>query len=197
MKCLVVIAHPLTNSLCKKLTQEVVLNLQHAGHEVIVEDLYQKRFESALSETERESYYAAEYNASALQYEVNNLVSADAIVLLFPTWWFAFPAILKGWFDRVWAPGIAYDHADDYGPIKPLLKNLKKMLVVTTLGSPWWVDYLILWRPVKRNLKIALLMTCAPQCQLQFLSLYKCEKLEQSKVDRYIAKIKKALTNWH
>jgi len=187
----------LTNSLCKKLTQEVVLELQQAGHEVILEDLYQKQFTAILSEAERQSYYAEEYNDSALKEEVAHLLAAEAIVLLFPTWWFAFPAILKGWFDRVWAPGIAYNHASDYGPIKPLLINLEKMLVVTTLGSPWWVDYLILWRPVKRNLKIALLMTCAPQCKLQFLSLYQCEKLEQSKVNKYIAKIKKTLSNWH
>ena len=78
-------------------------------------------------------------------------------MLLFPTWWFGFPAMLKGWFDRVWGPGIAYDHASDLGPIKPRLNNLKKVLVVTTLGSPWWVDRLVMWQPVKRVMKMALL----------------------------------------
>jgi len=43
--------------------------------------------------------------------QIDRLMSAEALVLVFPTWWFGFPAILKGWFDRVWAPGIAYDHA--------------------------------------------------------------------------------------
>lgn len=197
MKCLVVTAHPLSDSLCKSLTLEVLSELKQTGHEVMVEDLYEKSFDPRLSQAERYSYYAESgYDQNSLPQEIERLLEAEAIILLFPTWWFAFPAILKGWFDRVWAPGVAYDHADDYGPIKPRLKNLKKMMVITTLGSPWWVDYLILWRPVKRNLKIALLATCAPQCQLEYLSLYQCERLQPKKVNAYIAKIKQSLSKW-
>jgi len=196
MKCLVVAAHPLSNSLCKSLTEEVINELKQGGHEVLVEDLYEQSFQPALSISERQSYYNLPFDSSAVSEEVERLLRADAVVLLFPTWWFSFPAILKGWFDRVWAPGIAYDHADDYGPIKPRLTNLKKMMVVTTLGSPWWVDYLLLWRPVKRSLKIALLMTCAPQCQLQFFSLYKSESLNDSRAKAYLVKIKAALKHW-
>ncbi|HBE93653.1 MAG TPA: hypothetical protein DDW55_14480 [Gammaproteobacteria bacterium] len=80
--------------------------------------------------------------------------------------------MLKGWYDRVWGPGIAYDHASDYGPIKPRLDNLREVLVVTTLGSPWWVDCLVFWQPVKRITKLALLGACTKKSKLQFLSLY-------------------------
>jgi putative NADPH-quinone reductase len=117
-------------------------------------------------------------------------------VLLFPTWWFGFPAILKGWFDRVWAPGVAYDHADAYGPIQPRLSNLRHMLVVTSLGSPWWVDRLILWQPVKRILKTAIVGTCAPKCRFQMLSLYQSEDLSPEMVERFRQRIEVVLSGW-
>ena len=122
--------------------------------------------------------------------------AAEAIALVFPTWWFGFPAILKGWFDRVWGPGIAYDHAGDFGPIKPRLNRLRYLAAVTRLGSPWWVDRLLLRQPVKRVLKSALLGACAPTCRFKMLSLYKCEQLPWAVVDRFSAKITRMLRNW-
>lgn len=143
MKCLIVTTHPLNNSLCKLLGKHVENKLTQNGHEVIIEDLYAENFEPALTVQERKSYYGEIYDSSKIVEQVSRLQDTETLVLLFPTWWFGFPAMLKGWFDRVWGPGIAYDHASDLGPIKPRLNNLKKVLVVTTLGSPWWVDRLV------------------------------------------------------
>ncbi|WP_020561186.1 NAD(P)H-dependent oxidoreductase [Thiofilum flexile] len=196
MKCLVVIAHPNTDSLCHSLAQSAIQSLIDAGHEVEVEDLYQHGFSSELTITERQTYYAPVFDASQLQAQIERLLSAQVLVLVFPTWWFGFPAILKGWFDRVWAPSIAYDHARDLGAIKPKLYNLRYTLAITSLGSPWWVDYLVLRKPVYRVLKIALLHTCAPTCRFKMLSLYKAERLSTEKVDLFRKRIQKALTKW-
>src|ERR1035437_8523722 len=162
MKCLVVIAHPVSDSLCHAMARSAITALTDAGHEVLIEDLYQTEFSPLLTIAERQSYYRSSFDSAAVQSQVERLLSAEALVLVFPTWWFGFPAILKGWFDRVWAPGIAYDHASDLGPIKPRLHKLRSALAVTSLGSPWWVDRLVMWQPLKRALKIALLGTCAP-----------------------------------
>ena len=108
--------------------------------------------------------------------------------------WFSRNA--QGWFDRVWALTIAYDHASDFGPIRPRLSNLKKVLVVTTLGAPWWVDRLIMWQPVKRVIKIALLQACAKRSSLIFLSLYNSEKLSKQSIDQFKQKIDKSLMDW-
>jgi putative NADPH-quinone reductase len=128
--------------------------------------------------------------------QVERLLAAEAMVLVFPTWWFGFPAILKGWFDRVWAPGFAYDHAEEYGPIKPRLSNLRHMLAVTSLGAPWWVDRFILRQPVKRVLKTAIVGTCAPQCRMRMLSLYKSERPAAPRVERFGLKVARELRQW-
>ncbi|WP_428624657.1 NAD(P)H-dependent oxidoreductase, partial [Sedimenticola sp.] len=175
MKCLIVKAHPLPESLCSTLTQQATAVLQDKGHTVELEDLYAQHFDGALTEAERHSYYSGPYSSQQVASQIKRLLEAEAVVLVFPTWWFSFPAILKGWFDRVWAPGIAYDHADEYGPIKPRLTQLRHMLAITSLGSPWWVDRLVLRQPVKRVLKTAIVGTCAPQCRFEMVSLYRSE----------------------
>ncbi len=179
---LVVTAHPLRDSLCGLFTEQVVGSLNALGYDVTVENLYANQFDPVLSIDERTTYYNKEYDSSAVSAEIERLVNADALVLIFPTWWFGFPALLKGWFDRVWAPTVAYDHATDFGPIQPRLINLKKAFAITTLGAPWWVDYLILWRPVKRTLRFALLGACTNKCKLKFLSFYQCESVGSGKL---------------
>lgn len=189
MNCLVVIAHPLEGSLCHYLAEKTISHLKAKGYQVTVKDLYSEGFNPVLSRQERESYYQDEFNGERVRADIEQLKQVESLVLVFPTWWFSFPAILKGWFDRVWAPGHAYDHASDYGPIKQRLLNLKEMNVVTTLGSPWWVDAFVLRKPVKKILKYALLGACASNCKFKMLSLYNSEKPSQSKVDKFVGKI--------
>ncbi|MDD5365901.1 MAG: NAD(P)H-dependent oxidoreductase [Gallionellaceae bacterium] len=196
MKCLVVVAHPIADSLCYSLAQSAIQAMTEAGHEVLVENLYQAEFSPSLTANERQSYYQHPFDSSAVHSQIQHLLSAEALVLVFPTWWFGFPAILKGWFDRVWVPGIAYDHATDLGPIKPRLHNLRRALAITSLGSPWWVDRLLLWQPVKRVLKTAIFGTCAPACQFEMLSLYKAECLSAKEVEAFCSRIERGLAKW-
>ncbi|NQZ81268.1 MAG: NAD(P)H-dependent oxidoreductase [Colwellia sp.] len=189
MNCLVVIAHPLKDSLCHYLSQKTISHLEAKGYKVTVKDLYKENFDPVLTKGERASYYHGPFDESQLQSELSQLKEVESLVLIFPTWWYGFPAILKGWFDRVWAPGHAYEHASDYGPMIKCLDNLKEMKVVTTLGSPWWVDFFILRKPVKKVLKIALLGACAKNCKFKMLSLYKSESLTDDKIERFVKKI--------
>jgi len=178
MRCLVIIAHPDSGSLCHSLAHVAIQTLTEAGHEVVIDDLYQSGFIPSLTISERKTYYDPPFDSSAMESRMESLRSTEALVLVFPVWWFGFPAILKGWFDRVWAPGIAYDHATDLGPIKPRLHNLR------------------LWQPVKRVLKTAILRTCAPECRFEILSLYKAEHLTVREVDVFSLRIHKKLGKW-
>jgi NAD(P)H dehydrogenase (quinone) len=196
MDCLVVFAHPLPDSLCHALARVAIETLTAAGHEVVVEDLCLSGFSPALTGRERATYYDGPFDAQAVRTQVERLLAAEGLVLVFPTWWFGFPAGLKGWFDRVWAPGFAYDHASNFGPIRPRLNNLRRALAVTSLGSPWWVDRLVMRQPVRRVLKTALLGTCAPACRFEMLSLYKAERLGVPQFERFASRVRKSLAAW-
>jgi putative NADPH-quinone reductase len=196
MHSLVVKAHPLSESLCSFLTQRAVQALQSAGHQVVVEDLYAENFDAALTPAERASHYETPYPTEKIAAQVQRLLAAEAIVLIFPTWWFGLPAILKGWFDRVWCPGVAFEHAEDLGPLKPKLHNLRHLLAVTSLGAPWWVDRLVMRQPVKRVLKTGIVGVCARQCRFDMLSIYRSEKLTGAQVDRFAARIESTLGRW-
>ncbi|MDQ7733654.1 NAD(P)H-dependent oxidoreductase [Halomonas sp. SpR1] len=184
------VSHPLEDSLCHYLAAQTVEHLALNGYQITLLDLYKKNFEPALTQQERKSYYRDNFNDDLLANEIEQLKQAQSLVLVFPTWWFGFPAILKGWFDRVWAPGHAYNHASDLGAITPLLDNLKEVKVITTLGSPWWVDKLVLRQPVKRVLKTALLGACTKRCKFDMLSLYKSERASKKRVESFVRKIK-------
>ena len=192
MRCLVVTAHPANKSFCQALADTAANTLIEANHECRRVDLYLSQFSPLLTPRERASYYIG-FDASEVTKQIEDLLWAEAIVLVFPTWWFGPPAILKGWFDRVWAPGVAYDHAADLGTIRPRLCRLRKVVAITTLGSPWWVDWLVLRQPVRRILKTAILRACAPQASLTFLSFYKCERLSAQSFDAALVRVKTAL----
>lgn len=185
-RCLIVLAHPLAESLCARLAALAQAEARAAGWEVTVRDLYATGFDPRLSAAERGSYYAG-FAGESVAVERAELAAAEALILLFPTWWFGFPAILKGWFDRVWAPGTAYDHAPDLGAMRPRLQGLREVLAVTTLGAPAWVDWLILRRPLRRVLALAIIGPCAPKARVGWRALYRAEAVDMARLERFEA----------
>lgn len=188
-KALIVLAHPSERSLSRLFAQTAREALAASGHEAKLLDLYAEGFDPVLHSGERAAYYAASADTSAIADHAAQLAGAEILVLVFPTWWFGMPAILNGWIDRVFAPGVAFDHASGFGPIKPRLTNLKKVVVITTLGSPAWIDWLVMRRPVRRILKTAIFGLCAPQAKFAMLSLYAAEKADSAAIEKFLARI--------
>jgi putative NADPH-quinone reductase len=135
----VVHCHPLEDSYNHALFRAIVATLERGGHQVIATDLYREGFDPALSPAERRSYFQPAYDSAAVAAQIDVLRRIDGIVFCFPQWWFSLPALLKGYFDRVWAPGVAFAHDQAGGRIVPRLTNVKLFGVVTSYGSPWWL----------------------------------------------------------
>ncbi|MDE0855044.1 MAG: NAD(P)H-dependent oxidoreductase [Nevskia sp.] len=123
MKVLMVYAHPEPQSLNGSLKNLAVETLRQEGHEVQVSDLYAMRWKAvadaadfgALQHPERldyghESGHAFRNGTQTpdIAAEQAKLLWADAVIFQFPLWWFSLPAILKGWFERVYAYGFGY-----------------------------------------------------------------------------------------
>lgn len=123
MNVLIVFAHPESKSLNGSLKDLAVSVLSQQGHTVQVSALYQMNWKAIADErdfqhlqgTERFSYVRESKQAFAdhtqspdIEAEQAKLLWADAVIFQFPMWWFSMPAILKGWFERVYAYGLAY-----------------------------------------------------------------------------------------
>src|SRR5690348_935763 len=123
MRVLVIYAHPLADSLASTLHRVILDTLRRGGHQVDDCDLYAERFDPVLNAAERRSYNTANPDLSGVVEYVERLRAAEALVLCFPTWWYGMPAILKGYFDRVWAHTVAFHLPDGGGAIRPALTN--------------------------------------------------------------------------
>jgi NAD(P)H dehydrogenase (quinone) len=135
----VVHCHPLTESYDHALFRTIVGTLEQNGHRVIATDLYREGFDPVMTVEERRTYMGNDYDHRAVQCYVETLKKVDGLILCFPHWWFSMPAVLKGWVDRVWGPGIAFTYDPDDGHLAPGLGNIRLFGVVTSYGSPWWI----------------------------------------------------------
>jgi NAD(P)H dehydrogenase (quinone) len=134
MKVLVVFAHPLRESYAASLLGAVQQGLGNAQHEIETIDLYADQFSPALSAHERRTYYdPSQRHDPQVERYIGQVQSADAIVFVFPVWNYGFPAMLKGFFDRVFVTGVAFSIED--GNFRPTLKHIRKAAVVTTYGG--------------------------------------------------------------
>jgi putative NADPH-quinone reductase len=96
-------------------------------------DLYAEGFEPVLSAEERRGYHDTATNRVPVQAYVDRLLAAQALVLVFPVWNYGFPAILKGFFDRVFLPGVSFRL--EAGRVGPALHNITRLAAVTTYGG--------------------------------------------------------------
>lgn len=153
MKILYVFAHPEPRSLNGALRNAAIQELDAQGHAVQLSDLYAQGWKSEVDRADFPSLdpdarlhvpaasgqdFAAGTLTADVRAEQEKLLWADVLILQFPLWWFAMPAILKGWVDRVFSYGFAYgvgEHSDRrwgdrYG--EGTLAGKRAMLIVTT-----------------------------------------------------------------
>jgi NAD(P)H dehydrogenase (quinone) len=133
MRILVVHAHPVETSFNAALHRAVVDALRAAGHDVDDCDLHAERFDPVLSREERLGYHDVPANRSPVQAHVDRLLAAEGLVFVNPVWNFGFPAILKGYLDRVFLPGVSFKLVD--GQVKPALTNIRALGCVTSYGG--------------------------------------------------------------
>ena len=176
MHVLLVHCHPVGESYVAALRDAAVAALQGAGHEVEVLDLYATGFRAELNREERLTYHDIAANTGTVEAEVAQLRRADALVLVFPTWWYGMPALLKGWFDRVWVPGVAFDIRPDGNISTESLSRIRSLAVVTTSGSPWWLIGLVMGHPTKKVIGRGLRRLCARGCRFRWLQHYGMDK---------------------
>jgi NAD(P)H dehydrogenase (quinone) len=189
MRVLVVYCHPVETSFAAALHGAVLDALAAEGHEAVDLDLYAEGFAPALSRQERIDYRDTTRNHLAVQTYVDQLRSVEGVVLVFPTWWFGMPAPLKGYFDRVWIPGVAFDISASGGTTIERLRHIKHLAVITTYGSPWWLIRLYMRDPIRTLFKRGLGRLCGRDCKKRFYALYDMDRATPAKRAAFLERV--------
>lgn len=183
MRVLVLHSHPLEESYGKALFRQTCESLKHAGHEVDACDLYAEGFDPVLSAEGRRIYHDYPQNMEGLESHVERLRAAQGLVICTPVWNFGFPAMLKGYFDRVWLPGVSFALQD--GKLTPTLRHIEKLASVMTYGATPMRAFLagnppkkIIKRVIRAQIKIGApvkflahydMNNCTPESRAAFL----------------------------
>jgi len=190
MRVLVVYCHPKPDSFAAAMRDAVVDGLNQAGHEPQIVDLYAEDFDPRFGAHEHAAYENPNENGQGLERYTDQLRWADGLVFVFPTWWYDMPAMLKGWLDRVWVPGVAFDLGEGGKRIRPRLQNVRLMAGVTSCGAPWWWSKLV-GEPHRRILLRGMRALCAADCKQMWLGCYQMDGSTQRKREAYLATIRR------
>ena len=131
MKVLIIYAHPNPKSFNKAIVDEITKGLTDGGHQAEVLDLYGTNFNPTYGMADFAPYMGGPLPQDVQEHQAK-VGAADALVFVYPVWWSGFPAILKGWVDRVLTIGFAFKF-DEKG-IEGLLKHRKAVFVNTAMA---------------------------------------------------------------
>ena len=148
----------------------VVETLRARGHQVDDLDLYAEKFDPVLSPKQMRSYVDTKLNTREVETYVERLRAAEALVLVFPVWFDGLPAIMQGYFQRVFLPGVA-TVIDESGLFHRNLQNLKRMATVSAYGESR-ADVAKKHDPPRRFVRDNIGVLIDPKGQFEYLAVY-------------------------
>jgi NAD(P)H dehydrogenase (quinone) len=190
MRVLVLHSHPVESSYGAALYRQTVASLETAGHEVDGCDLYAEKFDPVLSRHDRLIYHDYPLNTELLQPYVERLRRAEGLVIVTPVWNFGFPAMLKGYFDRVWLPGVSFELVD--GKVESRLRHIRKLAAVLTYGATPFRAF-VAGNPPKKIVKRVLRAQINPTRPVTFLAHYDMNKCTPQTREHFMTRVKTAM----
>ena len=194
MKAYLVYCHPLPGSFTAAARDRALAGL--SMHDVRVTDLYAEGFCPELSAWERTHHLDPPETKPAIAEYAANLRWCDSLVFVYPTWWSGQPGMLKGWIDRVLVAGVAYDLPPDTNRIRPRLRNIRRLVVVTSHGSSKWINALQ-GEGGKRVVSRALRVLCSRRARTTWIALYGIDRATDSDRSRFLDRVERKLRSLH
>ncbi|HEY0122642.1 MAG TPA: NAD(P)H-dependent oxidoreductase [Rhizobium sp.] len=190
MRVLVLHSHPVEESYGAALHRQTIESLKAAGHEVDDCNLYAESFDPVLSRHDRMIYHDYPENTEAVKSHVERLERAEALVIVTPVWNFGFPAILKGYFDRVWLPGVTFELVN--GKVASKLRHIRKLGAVLTYGADPFRAF-VAGNPPKKIVKRVLRAQIKPFAPVVFLAHYDMNRSTDETRKRFLEKVKREM----
>jgi putative NADPH-quinone reductase len=189
---LVVYSHPCGNCFVSAVRDRALAALELAGAEVRVDDLYRQQFEPAFSDVESANHLLDGVDPAAARHAAN-LQWCEALVLVYPTWWGGQPAMLKGWIDRVWVKGVAWDLPDGADRLRPRLGNVRRLIAITTHGSSKLIN-VIEGEGGKRTVTRSLRPMCHPLARSHWIAMYDVDRSSAADRVRFLDRVERRIT---
>ena len=184
-------AHPVETSYSAALASIAIDTLTASGHAVDHLDLYGEGFDAVLSREERLLYHDVGANMTpAIRPYVERIKAADALVFVYPVWNFGMPAILKGFFDRIFVPGVAFEMRA--GKLIRVLPPKQKVAVITTYGGNRRRAFLV-GDPPRKIARRVFWTVFRPPRPVQYLALYDMNNNGPRELEAFKALVEKRL----
>jgi NAD(P)H dehydrogenase (quinone) len=196
MRILVIRCHPDKASFSNALHAAVIESLSASGHAITGLDLYGEGFDPIFSLEDRVKYSDPPLYVKSVGKYAAQLAAAEAIVVVYPSWWFGMPAMLKGYFDRVWAPGIAYDVGPNGQVETNRLAHIQRIAVVTTYGSTWWLVRVYLGDPTRKLWSRGVRRLCGRHCRLDLHVHYDMDHSTPARLTKFLHRVKDKMARW-
>lgn len=194
MQTLVVHAHPNPESFNAAIFRLSVQTLRDLGHEVETIDLYAEGFDPVLSLQERQAYLECpDWLVERFAEHIAKIQRAEHLVLVYPTWWWGPPAMLKGWLEKVWLPKITFEPAERKGDrLKPKMVHVRRFTVLTHGGAPWWWVK-VMGDPHRKMMMRGMRMLFAKNCRTTWLQLHDMNNVTRADCERHLGKVRATL----
>jgi NAD(P)H dehydrogenase (quinone) len=194
LRILVVFAHPLETSFVSALHARIVGILRAGAHVVDDLDLYAEKFDPVMSREGLLRYVDTNANTREVGEYVQRLKAAEAVVLVFPVWFDGLPAIMQGYFQRVFLPGVAV-RIDEAGLFHPNLHHIKRMAAVCAYGEGER-DVSAKGDPPLRFVRDNIGALIDPKGRFEYLALYDMNFAAAHRREAFMARVQRAFQAW-
>ncbi len=186
-RVLLIHCHPLADGFIPAALAQVRAGLVESGAEVRFHDLYAEEFLPELSADEHRTHVQPGVS-DELREHAEDLRWCDTLLFVYPTWWSGQPAMLKGWIDRVWASGVAWELPEGADRLKPALRNVRRIIAVTSHGSPKHLN-MLQGEGGKRVLFRSLRTMCHSLARTNWIAYYGIDADDVPRQDAFLASL--------
>lgn len=194
MNVLVVYCHPEPESFNAAVRDAVLETLDKTHQQVRVVDLYGGGFDPVMQAEEWRRYADKNTNLDPVRDHAQDLLWAEAVIFIYPTWWYGLPAMLKGWLERVLVPGFAFEIPTETTGPRPKLHHIRRVMVMTTCGATPFVSW-IMGQPGRKTLLRGFRSVCHPLCRTSYLALYRMDSVPAESRQRHLERVRKAVAS--
>jgi len=180
---LVILGHPDSETYCGALAEAYVKGAKESGHTVRMIRLGDLKFDPIL----HKGYKEIQKLEPDLVQAQKDITWAEHLVWVYPTWWASFPALLKGFFDRIILPGFAFHfHKED--PFWDKLLKGRTADIIVTMDGPKWLYYFLFGAPGVKVIKRGILGFCGVKVK-KVITIGDIKKLQEEKKKKWIEKV--------